>query len=95
MSVFVRRVTEAARKPRQVSAAGNRRPKPRGQHRRESRDDLPQPAEVGDEDGGAFEVEIRLQDGSEVGVHLDENCKVIGQELDDDGADEEDESDDD
>ena len=51
--------------------------------------------EVGDDDGGAFEVEIRLEDGSEVEVHLDENCNIVGQELDDDGTDEDDGPDDD
>ena len=50
--------------------------------------------EVGDDDGGAFEVEIRLEDGSEIEVQLDENCNVIGQEPDDDGNGEDDETDD-
>ena len=47
--------------------------------------------EVGD-DGAAYGVEIRLDDGSEVEVNLDENCEVIGQEDDDDddGPDEQD-----
>ena len=40
--------------------------------------------EVGD-DGAAYSVEIRLADGSEVEVNLNENCEVIGQEADDDG----------
>ena len=40
--------------------------------------------EVGD-DGAAYGVEIRLDDGSEVEVHLNESCQVIGQEADDDG----------
>ncbi len=40
--------------------------------------------EVGD-DGAAYGVEIRLADGSQVEVNLDENCEVIGQEADDDG----------
>ena len=40
--------------------------------------------EVGD-DGAAYGVEIRLTDGSQVEVNLDENCQVIGQEADDDG----------
>ena len=39
--------------------------------------------EVGD-DGAAYEVEIRLADGSEVEVNFDENCQVTGQESDDD-----------
>jgi uncharacterized membrane protein YkoI len=34
--------------------------------------------EVGD-DGAAYSVEIRLDDGSEVEVNLDENYDVIGQ----------------
>ena len=42
--------------------------------------------EVGD-DGAAYGVEIRLADGSQVEVNLDENCHVIGQEADDDGPD--------
>ena len=42
--------------------------------------------EVGD-DGAAYGVEIRLDDGSEVEVNLDENCEVIGQEPDDGGDD--------
>ena len=42
--------------------------------------------EAGD-DGAAYGVEIRLEDGSEVEVHLDENCQVIGREVDDDGPD--------
>jgi hypothetical protein len=40
--------------------------------------------EVGD-DGAAYGVEVRLEDGSQVEVHLNENCQVIGQETDDDG----------
>ena len=44
--------------------------------------------EVGD-DGAAYGVEIRLADGSEVEVNLDENCRVIGQEADD-GSDDDD-----
>lgn len=50
--------------------------------------------EVGD-DGAAYGVEIRLDDGSQVEVNLDENCQVIGQEPDDDGPNDEDGSDDD
>ena len=45
--------------------------------------------EVGD-DGAAYGVEVRLDDGSQVEVSLDENFKVIGQEADDDGAADED-----
>ena len=46
--------------------------------------------ETGD-DGAAYSVEIRLDDGTEVEVDLDESFDVIGQEADDDGADDEDE----
>ena len=42
--------------------------------------------EVGDEDG-YYEVEVTLDDGSQVDVHLDENFKVIGQEADDGPSD--------
>src|SRR3990170_634767 len=41
--------------------------------------------EVGD-DGAAYGVEVRLDDGSQVEVNLDENFNVIGQEAYDDGA---------
>src|SRR5688572_16735922 len=41
--------------------------------------------EVGD-DGAAYGVEIRLDDGSVVEVALDERFRVIGQESDDDSA---------
>lgn len=44
-------------------------------------------SEAGD-DGAAYGVEIRLDDGSVVEVALDENFNVIGQESDDDGANE-------
>jgi hypothetical protein len=50
--------------------------------------------EVGD-DGAAYGVEVRLDDGSQVEVELDENFDVIGQESAGDGAGEEDEADDD
>ncbi len=40
--------------------------------------------EAGDA-GAAYGVEVRLADGSQVEVNLDENCVVIGQEADDDG----------
>ena len=40
--------------------------------------------EVGD-DGAAYGVEVRLNDGSQVEVNLDKDCVVIGQEADDDG----------
>ena len=50
--------------------------------------------EVGD-DGAAYGVEIRLDDGSQVEVNLDANCHVIGQEADDDGPNGQDGPDDD
>ena len=50
--------------------------------------------EVGD-DGAAYSVEVRLDDGSQVEVNLDEDFNVIGQEADDDGANEENDDDDD
>ena len=40
--------------------------------------------ETGD-DGAAYGVEVRLDDGSQVEVNLDENFNVIGQSADDDG----------
>ena len=45
--------------------------------------------ETGD-DGAAYSVEIRLKNGSQVEVSLDESFNVIGQEGDDDGAKDED-----
>ena len=45
--------------------------------------------EVGD-DGAAYGVEIRLDDGRVVEVALDERFRVIGQESDDDSAEVED-----
>jgi uncharacterized membrane protein YkoI len=39
--------------------------------------------EADDDDGGAYEVEIRLPNGREVEVHLDANFRVISQEDDD------------
>jgi len=48
--------------------------------------------EAGD-DGAAYGVEVRLDDGRVVEVNLDENFKVTGQENDDDGAEGEDEGD--
>jgi uncharacterized membrane protein YkoI len=42
-------------------------------------------SEAGD-DGAAYGVEIRLDDGSVVEVSLDQNFKVIGDASDDDGA---------
>jgi hypothetical protein len=50
--------------------------------------------EVGD-DGAAYGVEVRLSDGSQVEVSLDEGFNVIGQERDDDGRSEEGGADDD
>lgn len=50
--------------------------------------------EVGD-DGAAYGVEIRLQDGSQVEVNLNQDCQVIGQEADDDGPNDEEGPDDD
>ncbi len=50
--------------------------------------------EVGD-DGAAYGVEIRLADGSQVEVNLDEAFNVIGQDADDDGANDQDGSGDD
>lgn len=46
-------------------------------------------SEVGD-DGAAYGVEIRLDDGSVVEVNLDESFDVIGQEADEDGGNDED-----
>ena len=43
--------------------------------------------EIGD-DGAAYGVEIRLEDGSQVEVNLDASFLVIGQEPDDDGPNE-------
>ena len=40
---------------------------------------------IGD-DGAAYGVEIRLADGRQVEVNLDENFDVVGQENDDDGV---------
>ena len=47
--------------------------------------------EVGD-DGAAYGVEVRLDDGRVVEVDLDSDFAVIGQEADDDGANDEDEA---
>jgi hypothetical protein len=41
--------------------------------------------EVGD-DGAAYGVEVRLDDGSVVEVSLDASFQVIGRDVDDDGA---------
>ena len=40
--------------------------------------------EIGD-DGAAYGVEIRREDGSQVEVNLNKDCQVIGQEADDEG----------
>jgi len=45
--------------------------------------------EVGD-DGAAYGVEVRLDDGRQVEVNLDESFNVIGQEADDDGPNDQD-----
>jgi uncharacterized membrane protein YkoI len=50
--------------------------------------------ETGD-DGAVYGVEIVLADGSQVEVNLDGNFDVIGQEADDDGANDQDGSGDD
>jgi uncharacterized membrane protein YkoI len=44
--------------------------------------------EKGD-DGAAYSVEVRLKDGSQVEVNLNESFEVIGQEADDDAPGEE------
>jgi hypothetical protein len=49
--------------------------------------------EVGD-DGAAYGVEIRLDDGSVVEVQLDQNFTVTGTEADDDSAGESEDNDD-
>lgn len=41
--------------------------------------------EIGD-DGAAYSVEVRLDDGSQVEVNLDADFAVIGRSVDDDGA---------
>ena len=45
--------------------------------------------EVGDEEG-YYEVEVTLEDGSEVDVHLDESFAVLDVEREDDDEDDED-----
>jgi hypothetical protein len=50
--------------------------------------------EVGD-DGAAYGVEVRLDDGRVVEVRLDANFHVLGHEADDDGSDDQDGSKDD
>jgi hypothetical protein len=41
--------------------------------------------ETGD-DGAAYSVEVRLDDGTQVEVNLDDSFHVVGSEADDDGA---------
>jgi hypothetical protein len=44
-----------------------------------------------DDDGnGAFEVEVKREDGSQVEVHLDRDLNVVGQETDEDGPNDQD-----
>jgi hypothetical protein len=50
--------------------------------------------EAGD-DGAAYSVEIRLDDGRQVEVNLDRDFVVIGHEADDDGPDEDENGNDD
>ncbi|MBA2361580.1 MAG: PepSY domain-containing protein [Actinobacteria bacterium] len=47
--------------------------------------------EIGDS-GAAYGVEVKLANGKQVEVELDENFKVIGQEADDDGPNDRDET---
>lgn len=47
--------------------------------------------EAGD-DGAAFSVEVRLDNGSQVEVNLDGSFQVIGREADDDGPGDQEES---
>jgi hypothetical protein len=54
--------------------------------------------EVERDDGngtGVFEVEVRREDGSQVEVHLDGDLNVVGQEADEDGPNDNDETNDD
>ena len=48
--------------------------------------------EIGDEDS-YYEVEVTLDDGSQVDVQLDEEFNVVGEEADDDSTDDHDDSD--
>ncbi len=50
--------------------------------------------EAGDEEG-AYEVEVKREDGSSVDVHLDKGFKVLSQASDDDKGGEKDEANDD
>ena len=49
--------------------------------------------EDGDEDG-AYEVEVTLEDGSQVDVHLNSNFVVISSEADEEGDDDDDDDED-
>ncbi len=50
--------------------------------------------EAGDEEG-AYEIEVRREDGSSVDVHLNKDFEVLGQVSDDDRGGEKDDADDD
>ena len=50
--------------------------------------------EAGD-DGAAYGVEVRLDDGRVVELHLDANFQVLGHQADDDGSNDQDGSNDD
>ncbi len=50
--------------------------------------------EAGDEEG-AYEIEVKLRDGSSADVHLNKDFKVLSQVSDDDKGDEKDEANDD
>ncbi len=43
-----------------------------------------------DDEESKYEVEVTLEDGTQVDVQLDENFQVVGSEVDDDSADGED-----
>jgi uncharacterized membrane protein YkoI len=48
-----------------------------------------------DGSAGGFEVEVKRDDGSQVEVHLDGDLKVVGQQADEDGPNDQDGSNDD
>jgi hypothetical protein len=48
-----------------------------------------------DGSAGGFEVEVKREDGSQVEVHLDGDYKVVGQQADEDGPNDQDGSNDD
>lgn len=50
--------------------------------------------ETSDDAGEAYEVEVRLADGTEVDLALDEDLQVVSRETDDDGSDDRDDRDD-